>query len=483
MDSLKVPVSRKPAAMIVSVIVAVIAAVAALALAGCAMGTSTAGVAGFSKGVITAKGSIFVNGIEFDTRSAAITMDDTSSHPDSDLKVGMVVKVKGTIDSASGKGVAQEVVYDANLEGLIDAASINLTAATFSVFGQTISVDATTVFDGVSGLGGLASGDRVEVSGTMDAVSHVLVAARVERKITTGDFELKGIVSGLSGTSFVLTPQGAASGITVNFTGTLTAGISNGSFVEVKFVTYSSPLSTTANRVKLLKDLEASDKDLTEVGGVVSSLSSSGGTVTFIVAGVTVSADSSLASGIANGMDVEVKGIMNAGVLVAQAVKVDLESNVDVIGNVVTAPDVTGGVLTLDGVTIAVDSHTIFRDESAAQLAQFNLSSITIGDHLQVEAVASTAGPAAAVAVRVERLAPSSTVSIAGPVSAAATNSLTLLGVSVNISTATFTDINGAPVATQSAYLALITPGTTVVKVTGTWNGSVFTASSAGIGD
>ncbi len=485
MKTVSPSVLRTPAAAIASIILAVAAAFAALALAGCAMSAPSTGVAGFSKGSITAKGSIFVNGIEFDTRSAAITMDDTSGHPDSDLKVGMVVKVKGTIDSASGKGVAQEVVYDANFEGLVDSGSINLTANTFSVFGQAVSVDASTVFDGVAGLGSLASGDRVEVSGTMDAVSRVLAASRVEKKTTTGDFEIKGVVSGLSSTSFVLTPAGAAAGITVSFSGTLASGIGNGSFVEVKFASYAppAPLSTTADRVKLLKDLEASDRDLTEVGGLVSSLSSSGGTVTFIVAGVTVSADSTMASGIANGMEVEVRGTMNAGVLVAQAVKVDQEANVDVVGNLSTAPDVTAGLLTLDGVVVKVDATTIFRDESTAQVAQFGLSSINVGDHLQVEAAASSAvSPAVAVAKKVERLAPSSTVFIAGPVSAAAANSLTLLGVSVDITAASFTDANGLSV-NQSAYLALITPGTTIVKVNGTWNGSVFAATSAGIGD
>jgi hypothetical protein len=481
--SLKVPVSSKPAATIATVIFAVIAAFAALALAGCSFGPGTSGVPGFSKGVITAKGSVWVNGVEFDTRTAAITMNDTSSHPDSDLKVGMVVKVKGTIDPASGKGVAQEVVYFANVEGLIDSASINVAVNTFAVFGQSIAVDSSTVFDGVSGLSALASGDRVEVSGTMNAGTHVLLAARVEKKLTGGDFEIKGIVSALTGASFTLTPDGG-SAIPVQFTGALSMGIANGSFVEVKFVAFASPLVTTADRVKLLKDLEASDKDRTEVSGIVSGLNSSGGSVTFTVDGVTVSADSTLASGVSNGIEVEVKGTMNAGVLVAEKIHVDQESNVEVSGNVSAAPDLTAGLLTLDGVVISVNSNTIFRDESAAQVAQFNLSSINVGDHLQVEAVAdSSVTPAVAVAERVERLAPSAETSISGPVSAAATNSLTLLGVSVDISGATFTDINGAPVSPQSAFLALLTPGTTVVKVKGTWNGSVFTATTAGIGD
>jgi hypothetical protein len=458
--------------------------VAVLAIAGCALGGAgpAPGVPGFAKGVIAAKGSIFVNGVEYDTRSAAITMDGTGTHPDSDLKVGMVVDVKGTIDSATGKGTAAEVQYDANLEGPIDSGSIDPVAQSFTVFGQKVVADATTVYEGVSGFSGLAQGDRVEVSGTADSINHVIKAARIEKKSTAGDFEIKGVVSGLAAGTFTLTPRHASSGITVNFTGTLDPAIANGSFVEVKFAAFGNPLSTTAGQVKLLKELKASDRDRAEVEGVVSNFTSGGGSATFTVDGVSVGANSSLATGVSNGVKTEVKGTMSAGVLLAQSVRVERESNLLLRGTV-SAVNAGAGTVTLNGVTLAVISTTVFRDRTSLAPASFGLANVTVGDYIGACGYTdSSLSPAVGVAARIERLAPLSQALLAGPVSAAATNGLTILGISVNTSGAAFRDSNGISV-TQTAFLAMIATGTTLAGVIGTSSGATFTATIAQIGE
>lgn len=458
--------------------------VVVLAVAGCALGAGPAqGVPGYAKGVITAKGSIFVNGVEYDTKSATITMDDTGTHPDSDLKVGMVVEVKGTIDSATGKGEAKEVQYDANLEGPIDTGSIDASAQSFTVFGQTIVADATTVYEGVSDFSGLAQGNRVEVSGTADTTSHVIKAARIEKKSTTGNFEIKGIVSGLGAGTFTLTPRHAAAGITVNFTGTLDPGIVNGSFVQVKFAAFSNPLSATADQIKLRKVLKPLDKERAEVEGVVSSFVSGAGASTFTVDGVNVSADNALLSGVSDGVKVEVKGTMSAGVLIAEKVRVERESNL-LLGGTVSAVDAGAVALTLNGVTLAVTGTTIYRDRTSPEsAASFSLANVMVGDYVGTRGYTDSAvSPAVGVATRIERLPALPGALLAGPVSAAATNSLTILGIVVDTSAATFRDADGHSV-TQSAFLALITPGTTLTGVIGTSSGASFTATIAQIGE
>jgi hypothetical protein len=96
-------------------------AVKALAAAGLAllvMACSLGGAPGtpaLSRGVITAKGSVFVNGVEYSDTSASITIGDAANHGDSELKVGMVVEVKGTINEGSGRGEANEILYAADL--------------------------------------------------------------------------------------------------------------------------------------------------------------------------------------------------------------------------------------------------------------------------------------------------------------------------------------------------------------------------------
>jgi hypothetical protein len=459
------------------------AAAVALVLAGCQIGAAAPGVPGFAKGVITAKGSIWVNGIEYDTTSASITVNDTGSHPDSDLKVGMVVSVKGSIDTASGRGTAAEVQFAANLEGPIDAASINVAASSFTVFGQLIVADGTTVYDGVSGFSGLTVGDRVEVSGTADSVSHSIKAARIEKKVSSDDYELKGIVSNVSAGSFTLTPEHAAAGIIVNFTGTLAGGIVNGSFVEVKFVTFSSPLTVTADHIRLLEKLQASDKERVEASGVVSNFVTGASVSTFTVDGIDVSADNSLLSGVSDGVKVEVKGTMQGSVLVAEIVKVERESNVGLLGDV-AAVDVVGTTLTVNGVKLAVNSKTIFRDEgSATPVASFGLSDMLAGDHVSVAGYTdASASPALGVATRVVRLSTLPKTVLAGPVSAKASGSLTILGVAVNTTGAAFKDASETTV-TESAFLAAITLNATQVGAIGTSGGATFTATKAQIGE
>ena len=98
---------------------------AALLLAACG-GSSTAPAGGgatpsaTSKGVVTAIGSVTVNGIRFDTSTAQIRIDDNPGRPESELKVGMVVRVKGSKDDVAGTGKATEVEAHHVVRGKVD---------------------------------------------------------------------------------------------------------------------------------------------------------------------------------------------------------------------------------------------------------------------------------------------------------------------------------------------------------------------------
>jgi hypothetical protein len=463
-------------------------AAAGLILVGCQAGPNgNPGVNGFSKGVITAKGSIFVNGVEFDTAGAAITVDGQSGAPDADLKVGMVVSVKGTIDSATGRGAAAEVQYAKNLEGTVDVGSIDSASGTFKVFGQTIQTNPTTVFEGVADLASLAAGDRVEVSGVADAIAQVLLASRVEKKAASSeDFDIKGTVSASTPGSFTLTSPSFTSDLTVSYTGTLAAGIVDGAYVEVKFSSFSFPtITTTADKVSLEDELRASDGERAEVSGVVSDLTAGAATTTFTVDGVNVSADNSLVVGLANGVPVEVKGTMSGAILVAAVVKVERESTVELEGNITASSvDVTAKTLTLNGVVLLIDSRTIFRDDSSTPITGFGLADLATTAHIEVSAYPDpSVSPAVAVATKVERKNPDTEVSIKSPVSAKTTNQLTMLGVTVDTSSASFLQPNDTLYADQAAFLAAIVLDSTVVKVKGSSSGASFTATEAQVDD
>ena len=118
------------------------------------------GGTGISTGSITGFGSIFVNGVEFDTTEATILIDETVSS-ESDLALGMVVTVKGFFNADGLTGVANLVTFDNTVEGAVQ--SVNLAGGSLTVLNQVVFVDSLTVFQGVGGLESISPGDLVEL--------------------------------------------------------------------------------------------------------------------------------------------------------------------------------------------------------------------------------------------------------------------------------------------------------------------------------
>lgn len=155
---------------------------------------SGGGISGTSivAGPISEFGSIFVNGIEFDTTDAVVTIEGDPAVFD-DLREGMYVFVRGKVGSGGRRGVAERVASDHLLEGNVDA--VNGADGTFVAMSQLVITSAATVLDGAT-MATLAVDDLVEVFGVRDA-DNAIRATRVERKDEIEEFELTGRVSGL----------------------------------------------------------------------------------------------------------------------------------------------------------------------------------------------------------------------------------------------------------------------------------------------
>ena len=131
-----------------------------------------------SVGVITGFGSVFVNGTEFDTDEAEIETDDFEDAPESDLQIGMVVTVRGTVGADGADGKAASIEYQARAEGPVDA--IDLAGNNLSVLGQVFFVDELTRFENTS-FETLQIGDVVEIS-AFENESGQLIASRIEKE-------------------------------------------------------------------------------------------------------------------------------------------------------------------------------------------------------------------------------------------------------------------------------------------------------------
>lgn len=377
---------------------------------------STTG-ASVSQGVITAKGSVFVNGIEYSASGAAIRIDD-SPGSESDLKVGMVVKVRGISDDSTKKGTATQLEARDMLEGTISI--VNAANKTITVMDQTVRIednvtrlnddDALKVF----GQANFQVNDIVEVHGYADDQGG-LRATRVLKK-QQGEFEIKGFVTGLvpGATSFglSLTPSGVAT-LTVNF-GSLPSGVVNGSFVEVKSA--AAPVANAITAILIhLEDALGTPGEKVEAEGIVTS----GTLASFVVNGQRVVTSAStrfeggLSSDFAVGVNLEAEGPLDANGAIA-ATKISFRSNIKIEAN---ASAVTATSLTVLGKTITINLFT-----------QIDNGPVVNGSHVEVRAILDRDGNLIATRIRVKNA--STKASLQGVVTSAnsTAGTLTILG-------------------------------------------------------
>ena len=104
-------------------------------------------------GEVTGFGSIYVNGIKFNTASSSFLVDGNPDASQGDLAVGMVVTLEVELSDGVYTGKALGVVYDDEVQGPVAAAPVDVAGSggqkkTFEVFGQTVTIDRIdTVFE------------------------------------------------------------------------------------------------------------------------------------------------------------------------------------------------------------------------------------------------------------------------------------------------------------------------------------------------
>jgi hypothetical protein len=312
-------------------------AIAAALLAACGGdgGTSAAAVSPtttpvasgtqIATGTITGFGSVIVDGVRYDDSGATVKAEDDAAAPQavslSDLKLGMRVELKADDDGrTSAVTVSSEVV------GRIRS----LSKTGFVVAGQTVVVSedpaAPTVFEGVSGLAGLAVADVVEVHGVRDASGAVL-ASRIERKDPSSAVVIRvvGTVAEVDATarSFRL------AGLTVRWdasTRLLPAGTAPtaGQRVAVWTDVAIGADDTVLAKSIVVRRSALANNDSARVGGVVRALDF--GAKRFRVDGVDVDAATAsfskgTAADLAEGRRVRIRGTFVDGVLKASEVR------------------------------------------------------------------------------------------------------------------------------------------------------------------
>src|SRR6266852_1201703 len=460
---------------------------ALLALASCGGGTGGTGMTGSSSAVsigVMTKGSIIVNGVHFDDSTATIRLDDRAG-TSAELQSGMVVKVRGQINDDRVNGVAQQVEAESEVRGTVQTHDSAAVPPSFTVIGQTVLVDDLTVFANFSSptitpsaaVAALDDGTSVvEVHGLRDSAGRIH-ASRVELIAPGVNIdELRGIISGLTGTTFTL------NGVTVDFSGATImptgATLANGQPVEV----HGSFNGTTfvATRVDR-EDLEDVQFEHTageefEIEGQVSGCGTSNPCTSFSVGSQAVQTNANTrfengsATDLADNVRVEAEGHQFSGAtLIAE--KIEFKRARVILTGVATVTGTIPGNGTLEvlGKPVQITSLTDFSQTTGG---------VTTGELVEVRGFVDSTGTIVAESVDDNPGGGGKDV-LQARVTAKNGNVLTLLGINADLTGAMqFSDTNELPIS-RDAFLAAVipapAPGGTLVKVKGTFNSGTNT--------
>lgn len=440
-----------------------IASLSMLALAACGGGSVGTGSSnnpppsggivrtGAAIGPITTFGSVFVNGVRYTTTGATFTVDDAPGL-ESDLRVGDVVRVTGRFDDGLTTGTATSVTFDDNVEGPVQ--TIDATAGSLVVLGQTVKVSADTSFDDniqPASLAGLAVGDIVEVSGLV-MVDGSIEATRIEKKPAGGLFEVHGTISSLDtvnrrfNLNALVVDYSAAQ--LDNFPG---GQIANGQAVEAKGSALSAGGALLASRVEFEgTQAPGAAGDRIEIEGFITRFASA---QDFDVSGVPVTTgtgtvfEGGTAVDLGLNVKIEVEGTLSAGGTIS-ATKVSIRrASALRVTALVDSVNAGAGSLVLLGITVRADALTRLEDKSSAQVRPLTLGALNAGDYLEVRGSELPAGSGGILATIVERDNPDTRSILQGFVTSVANPSFTILGVTIQTDGSTeFRDVDDSPI-------------------------------------
>ena len=448
-----------------------------IALAGCGGGGGQVaeggiGGTGISTGTVTGFGSVYVNGVKYETPvSTNFTGDDNEDGNEAHLEKGMVVTVKGTVNNDGVTGTASSIEYEDLIEGAITKG-----ANTLTIMGHTVNVDANTVYKYTTDFSTLSDNDEVEVSGYYD--DNYNIKATYVELTSSGIQEISGTVTDIPTPNVDFVVNGKLTVIS-------SAAVNIGDYVEVKG-TYSrgSGELTPTEPVEIKQEgFDIDNENIAELEGVAVTSCGVAAPCTFILNGVTVKVnlntefDSGSPADITPGRLLEVEGSLISGELVAT--EVEFEDGAEVMAEVASVV-VNVGTKTLSLVdsngVLSVLEVIVNSDPGITEFDASSYAGITAGDQLSFEGMINGSGQL--VASRVES-GSSSEVELEATIdSYLANTSITVMGVTIVTSGMIFTlddgSISGQPL-TESQFYDRLVNNKANIEVKGTLSGGAVT--------
>ena len=297
--------------------------------------TAGGGIGGtgiISQGAVSAFGSIFVNGTEFDTSTSEFIINGKEGSV-GDLDIGRVVTVEGTGNLDDISTVANRVIYNDNVAGPVeDVSVIDDTTKEIVVLGQTVIVNVITKFKETT-FDTMAIDDVVEVSGYLDDTG----AIRATFVGKTGDITaiLEYGVTGFVANLDIDSQTFKINDLTVDYSSADTSALpgnlpTDGLLVEVEGTLDAISGVMIATKIELEEELDDGDGDEIEVMGFVTEIITENSIIKFKIGNQEVHVDSDPEivvyvdgdpSDIAPGQKLEAEGSLVGGVLIADEIE------------------------------------------------------------------------------------------------------------------------------------------------------------------
>ena len=428
---------------------------------------------GRTRGAITAFGSIFVNGVEYELTGSTITVNGQPA-TEGQLRVGQVVTVDGFVNPDLTTGQALTVDFGSNVRGLVTG--VTPLKASFTVLGQTVRVDGATKFDTrfvPANLAGVKVGSPVEVSGFRNSTGQ-LVASRVQPGSATSD-RVVGSVSGLDEPALTF----RISGLTIDYSAAsqIEGTLANGVLVEVLGPRVSSGTTLHARRVEVeAHGLEGEPGEGGSLEGIVTAglvnnvFSVNGQPV--VVTSSTTFRDGARADLVVD-TRVEAEGRFDAsGRIVAEKVTIKHPDDAYLWASV-DSIDLERRTIKVVGLTVKTDSRTRFEDQGDLRLKPFALKNLHTGDTVEITGYEQRK-VLNVTAQRLTRQKDDNRTRIGGRVSSVGSGQFVVLDMKVMTTSQTRYQDRLDRAITAAKFFA--TAANREVKVRGDWNGANFVA-------
>ena len=419
-----------------------------LLAAGCGGGSSSdssseTGASVVSRGIITGFGSVYVNDVRYRTDDTRFSIDDADGD-ESDLKVGMIVTVRGRTEDRYN-GSAQSITYDNELKGPVSAITLDpadATRKTLTILGQAVLVDANTTIDDDGGLSfdTIALNDVLEVSGYVTASGFT--ATHIELQDNDLEIEIKGRIENLTGDSFDIR------GFPVSYDGGTElddiAKLSEGLFVEVEGRLDSAGTTLLARKIEAEHEGLDDDMDEAEIKGVITDFNPDD--LSFMLQGQRVDASGARLEPatlvLADGITVEASGRVVAGVLIAYEIeqkgrKIEIRAP---LSSVDTNSETVRFTFNATDIIVRVNRQTEIEDDESDR--QLQLYELVTDDFVEMKAFADSSGVVNAVEIERESF---DGIRVTAPIDSfdASAFTVVLLGVEFDLSASRFEDESG----------------------------------------